>query len=394
MTRPLRQAAAAVIASLVLAACSEEAAQQPSPPPEVAVVTLSASSAALTRELPGRVSASQRAEVRPLVTGIVSERLFEEGSSVEVGQPLYQLEAGTIRADLDNARAAAERVRATRDAAIARLERARELAERGLISTQALEDAQAAAGEAEASVGVAASELRRRQLLLGYTRIEATLTGRIGRSDVTQGALVTANQEAPLATIQQLDPMHLDLAQSSSEWLELRKALDGGQLERGVDTEVDLMMEDGSRYPHPGRVAFAEALVDPGTGSLTLRVEVPNPDGMLLPGMYLRAAVPLGTRSAAIRVPQRAVQRDARGGAQVMLVDEAGTVVSRKIELGASLEGDWLVESGLATGERVVVSGLQKIRPGQAVRVVDEAAADSANEAPAPVPAGAPGDAG
>ncbi|MBL8246209.1 MAG: efflux RND transporter periplasmic adaptor subunit, partial [Rhodanobacteraceae bacterium] len=342
---------------LSLSACTGESPPPPRGKPEVTVVTLQPEAVTLTRELPGRVSPFLVAEVRPQVGGLVRERLFEEGSRVEAGQPLYQLDDASWRADVESARAALKRAQATLQAARLRAARAAELAAKKLIAAQDNETAAAELATAQADVGVARAELERREVNLSYARILAPIGGRIGKSSVTQGALVTANQDSALATIQQLDPIYVDLTQSSAELLQLRKQIEAGRLDADAGLPVRILLEDGSPYPHDGRLAFTDLSVDPATGSYALRVEVANPDELLLPGMFVRAQIGLGQSGSALLVPQPAVQRDAKGGAFVWVVGADGKVARRDLKVSRTLGDRWLVDGGLDAGERVIVEG-------------------------------------
>ncbi len=328
----------------------------------------------LARTLPGRASPYLVAEVRPQVTGIVEKRLFDEGSRVKEGQPLYQLDAATYRAAHASARAALARAEAGLEAARLRARRADQLVGERLISQQDYDSAAAALLQAEADVAAAEATLQGATVTLARTRITAPISGRIGRSSITQGALVTANQDEVLATIQQLDPIYVDVTQSSAELLELRKAIAAGQVEAGRHLPVAIQLEDGSRYPHDGRLAFAEVTVEPTTGSYMLRIEVPNPEHVLLPGMYVNAEVGSGVRPDALLVPQQGITRGPKGDAYAMVVDAEGNVERRPVRVGRSLGDKWLVEDGLAAGDRVIVEGLQKIRPGAPVQPTEAGA--------------------
>ena len=336
----------------------------------VTVVTLATQAVTITRELPGRARASLVAEVRPQVSGIVREQLFEEGGRVVAGQPLYQLEDASYRADAASARAALARAEAARDIARLRADRSSQVVKAGVVSQQDHDNVMAALRQAEADVGVAQAAAAAQAVTLGHARITAAITGQIGRSAVTRGALVTANQSEPLATIQQLDPLYVDLAQSSAELLELRHALEAGTLESTDSLPVEILLEDGSTHPEPGELAFSEVTVDPATGSFILRVVVPNPGQRLLPGMFVRARLGSGARQQAVLVPQQAVARDPKGDTSVMLVAD-DTVEQRPIRVSRTVGDAWLVESGLAAGDRVIVEGLQKIRPGAAVEATE-----------------------
>jgi membrane fusion protein, multidrug efflux system len=349
----------------------------------VTVVTLETQPVTISRELPGRTRASLVAEVRPQVSGIVREQLFVEGGRVVAGQALYQLEDASYRAEAASARAALARAEAARDVARLRADRSSQVVKAGGVSQQDHDNVMATLRQAEAEVGVAQAAAAARAVTLGYARITASITGQIGRSAVTRGALVTANQPEPLATIQQLDPLYVDLAQSSAELLELRRALAAGTLESTDSLPVAILLEDGSTHPEPGELAFSEVTVDPSTGSFILRVVVPNPGQRLLPGMYVQARVVSGARQQALLVPQQAVARDPKGNTSVLLVAD-GKVEQRPIRVSRTVGDAWLVESGLVAGDRVIVAGLQKIRPGAAVEATERQPAALAPAATAP----------
>lgn len=354
---------------LLLAGCDRESVQLTLPPPQVSVVTLHTEPLTLTRELPGRVTSSLVAEVRPQVTGIIKERLFTEGSAVAAGQPLYQLDDATYRAELNSARASLARAQAIRDAAKRKANRAQELIKTRAISQQDYDDAMAAMQQAEAEVGVAEAEVVRREVVLGYTLIRSPIAGFIGKSKVTAGALVTVNQDEALATVQQLDPIYVDLTQTSAELLELRKRFASSVLRQAMTLPVQLMLEDGSEYGQPGSLAFAEVSLDPSTSSLALRVVVPNEERVLLPGMYVRAKVSSAERQDALLVPQKAVTRDPKGKASVLVLGEGDRVEVRQVTVSQTVGDQWLVEAGLAPGDDVIVAGFQRIRPGMEVAV-------------------------
>ena len=373
----VRWSVPALIASMLLAACGKSAPPPPAAPPamEVGVVTLQPQTVTLTRELPGRTSPYLVAEVRPQVGGIVKARLFTEGSRVKAGQPLYQLDDAIPRADQETAKASLARAQAALNSARPKAARWEELAKTGNVSKQDNENVMAALRQAEADVVAAQAVLDRGNVILAHARITSPITGRIGKSSVTQGALVTANQDAALATIQQLDPIYVDVTQSSAELLELRKQVAAGKLERPRDLPVTILLEDGSRYQHQGRLTFTDVTVDPGTGSFLLRVVVPNPDDLLLPGMYVRAVIGSGTRQDALLVPQQGVARDPKGNTTVMVVGEDGKVAVRPVRVAHTVGDKWLVDDGLRAGDRVIVEGLQKIRPGVPVKAVEAAPA-------------------
>lgn len=355
----------------MLAACSggDGTGAAGPPPAEVGVVVLEAKPVTLTRELAGRTSPFLVAEVRPQVSGVVKERLFTEGGLVRAGQPLYQLDDATYRADAASARAGVARAEAALTVARLKAERSGELLSIAAVSRQDHDNVLAALQQAEADVAAAKAVAQRAEVVLGYARISSPIAGRIGKSSVTPGALVTANQADSLATVQQLDPIYVDLTQSSSELLELRRQLAAGRLETASDLPVEIVLEDGSRYEQVGKLAFSEVTVDPGTGSYTLRVVVPNPDHLLLPGTYVRAVVGTGMRANAILAPQRGVLRGAKGDTSAMVLGADGMVEARAVRVSQTVGDQWLVEEGLAAGDRVIVEGLQKIRPGMPARV-------------------------
>ncbi len=382
------------LSSLLLAgACGGDdgATQAPAspPPPEVTVVTLQPRPVMLTRELPGRTSPFLVAEVRPQVTGIVRERLFTEGSHVDRGQPLYQLEDATYRAEVASREAAVARAKATLESARLNARRTSQLAKVNAVSKQDNENAIAALRQAEADLQSAQAALQNAKITLGYARIHSPIAGRIGKSSVTVGALVTANQATALATVQQFDPMYVDVTQSANELLQLRRELEAGTLSRTENVPVTILLQDGTVYPHPGEFTFADLSVDPGTGSFLLRVEVPNPDQLLLPGMYVRAILSVGERPAAILAPQQAITRDPKGIANAMVVGADGKVESRAVQTSRTIGDQWLIDSGLAAGERVIVAGLQRVQPGLVVQATEQP-----QSAPAAAEAGQTGGAG
>lgn len=359
--------------STVLAACGGTAPPPQPPAPAVTVVTLKPGPITLTRELPGRTNPYLVAEVRPQVTGIVQDQLFAEGGRVDAGQPLYQLDDATYRANYNSAKASLARAEAALKVARLNANRAEELAKTGVISKQDHENAVATLQQAEADVEVAKAALASSKVVLGYARITTPIAGRIGKSSVTQGALVTANQDTPLATVQQLDPIYVDLTQSARELLQLRKEIIAGTLTETSDVPVAILLEDGSRYPHPGKMKFADVTVDPTTGSFLLRVVVPNPDNLLLPGMYVRAVVSSGKRQNGLLVPQQGITRDPKGNAIAMVVGADGKVEPRTVQVSRTVGDQWLVDGGLAAGDRVIIEGLQKVRPGMPVQVSEAA---------------------
>lgn len=367
----------------LLAACGGEAAPPAMPTPEVTVVTLKAQPVPLTRELAGRTVPFLVAEVRPQATGIVKQRLFEEGSLVKAGEVLYQLDDASYRAARDAAAANLARARASATSARLAAERSTELVAAKLVSQQDHERTIAAAAEAQADVAAYQAALQSAEVNLGYTRIVAPISGRAGKSSVTQGALVTANQEAPLVTVQQLDPIYVDLAQSSSELLQLRRDMEAGKVEASEGVAAKILLEDGTPYAEPGRLEFTDVTVDPSTGSYALRVRVPNPGNLLLPGMYVRAMVELGTRPDGVLAPQQGISRDPKGNATAMVVTPEGKVEARVVQASRTIGDQWLVDGGLAAGDRVIVEGLQKVQPGGNAKAVEAGAAPQEPSAPA-----------
>lgn len=380
----------ALAATLLLAACGGKEQPQGTGAggpgaPAVTVLTVKAEPVPLAIELPGRTTPYLIAELRPQVTGIVKARPFKEGSEVKAGQVLYQIDPAPYQAAYDSARATLARAEANVEAARTKAERYAELVKIEAVSKQDNDEAAAALKQVLADVSAAEAALDKARIDLGFTRVTSPISGRIGRSAVTPGALVTANQAEALATVQQLDPIYVDLTQSSAEMLRLRRELASGKLQRaaGNAVPVELVLEDGSVYDTEGRLAFSEVTVDEGTGSVTLRAVFPNKRGELLPGMYVRARVTQGVREKAILVPHAALTRDPRGNATVMLVNGEGKVEPRVVEADQSLGDKWVVTAGLAPGDRVIVEGLQKARPGTPVQAQEAGAAPAPAAAPA-----------
>jgi membrane fusion protein (multidrug efflux system) len=363
---------------LLLAACAKDAGGPP-PPPEVGVVTLAPRKIEITDQLPGRTTAFRVAEVRPQVTGIVQKRLFSEGSEVKAGQQLFQIDPGSYRAALQSAEAALKRAEAQAVSAKLLEERYAPLIAANAVSKQENDDAIAARARAEADVAAARASVASARINVVYTQVLSPITGRIGRTLVTEGALVTSAQPAALATVQQLDPIYVDITQSSTDMLRLQRQLANGELVKVADdqAEVSLTLEDGTAYAGRGRLKVSEVSVDPSTGSVLLRAEFPNPQRQLLPGMFVRAQLARGTRSAALLVPQRGVSRNPKGEATVLVVDKDDKVSEKVVTADRAINGEWLITEGLVAGERVVVDGLQKAKPGSQVKPV--AAADQVN---------------
>jgi membrane fusion protein (multidrug efflux system) len=391
------RAAVAATVALALVACSGGGGQGAMPPQEVTVVALKAAPVELRRELPGLVSARLVAEVRPQVSGIVKRVLFREGSRVGAGQALYELDDAVYRAALRSAEAARMRAEAGLETARRSAERGAELVKGHMISVQDNDNLQSILHQAEADLAAAQAAADSARINLDYARISSPISGRIGKSAVTQGALVVANQSDPLATVQKLDTVYVDLTQSSGEWLQLQQELAAGGKGSG-QSEVRLTLEDGSAYPLPGQLQFSDVTVQPGTGSFLLRVLVPNPNALLLPGMYVRATIIEGVLPSGLLAPQRGITRDPKGNATAMVVGAGNKVELRSVTTVRAVGDQWLIASGLSVGDRVIVEGLQKIGPGMPVQPVaagaaaaDAAAAGAAAVGPAPARAAAAG---
>lgn len=367
--------AALAFSAVVLAGCGKQAPapKAPAPAPEVGIVVLKKQSQQLDATLPGRTAAFLSAEVRPQVSGIVQKRLFTEGAMVKQGQPLYQLDAASLRAAEASAVAVLAKTEASQRTLEATARRNAELVKITAISQQAYEESQAAAKQAAADVAVAKANLENSRINLRYSRIEAPISGRISMSKVTPGALVTANQTTPLTEIVQMDPMYVDFTQTTSELLRLRGDLAAGRYQKIDDEQVTVRinLEDGSDYPHEGKLRFSGMIVNPTMGTVTLRALVPNPEGVLMPGMFVQARLPTGLAPEAILLPQRAVTLDLTGRASVMVVTDDSVVEKRPVELNRAISSDWLVQTGVQAGDRVIVDGFQRVKPGDKVRTVD-----------------------
>jgi membrane fusion protein, multidrug efflux system len=376
-----------LVVSAMLTGCGKKTAAggpPPAGPPEVGVVTVQPQQIAITTELPGRTSASLVAEVRPQVSGIILKRVFTEGGEVKAGQLLYQIDPATYQAAFASARAAEARAEANLLPARLKEERYKDLVKIKAVSQQDYENAYASLRQAEADVASAKAAVETARINLAYTKVSAPISGRIGKSTVTDGALVTANQPAPLATIQQLGTMYVDITQSSAELLRLQQNLASGQLQRGgaARARVKLLLENGAAYPLEGALKFSDVTVDQSTGSVTLRSLFPNPNQILLPGMFVRAVVQEGVKEQAILVPQRGVSRNPAGNPVVMVVGAEEKVEPRVIKTERTVGDNWLVSEGLKAGDRVILEGLQKARPGTPVKAVPFGA--KPGEAPAP----------
>ncbi|MBQ0720371.1 MAG: efflux RND transporter periplasmic adaptor subunit [Gammaproteobacteria bacterium] len=368
----------ALVALLSLTACEKTAGPAPARGPvEVAVVAIQAADVPLTTELPGRTSAYRIAEVRPQVGGIIAQRLFVEGSEVTAGEPLYQIASELFIAEVNRAAAAVLRSEATLSAALLKTNRYEDLIGKKMISQENYDDAHAALRAARANVAVAKAEREIATINLQYSQIKAPISGRIGSSFVTDGALVEAEQEEVLAVIRQLDPLYVDISQTSKDLLTMKRQLASGQIEQSDigATVIRLLLEDGSEYSHPGSLQFSEVSVDKSTGSVTLRATVPNPDALLLPGMFVRARLEQGVQKAALLAPQRAITFEYSGSAVAMVVGADNKVERRLVKTGRAIGDHWLILQGLQVGERVIIDGLQKVRPGVEVSTVAYTAA-------------------
>lgn len=396
------RSAAAVLTVALMAGCGnkDQAAQGGAgggmPPAQVGVITVQPQPVGLAAELPGRLEAARVAQVRARVAGIVQKRFFREGAEVKAGQPLFQIDPAPYRATLQSAEATLARSQANLAQATAQAERFKPLVEANAISKQDYVNAVAAQKTAEADVAAGKAAVESARINLGYAQVTAPISGRIGRALVTEGALVGAGEATQLAVIQQIDPMYVNFTQSTADVLKLRRMLAGGQLQRAAGTgeavAVRVVLDDGTEYPQAGKLLFTDLSVDPTSGQVTLRAEVPNPDGMLLPGMYVRVRLVQAQLPNAILVPQQAVQRSNQGDT-LMVVGPDNTPQTRQVKIGAAQGSDWVVLEGLKPGEQVIVDGFQKMMvPGAPVQPVPwtpRAAASGAASAAAPAPAGA-----
>jgi membrane fusion protein, multidrug efflux system len=353
-----------------LGGCGRGPQAPPARVPEVATVTIAPQQIELTTELPGRTSPYRVAEIRPQVNGIIQKRQFREGSDVKAGQLLYQIDPAPFKVAQDSAKASLGKAQANLPSIRLRAARYKELLADKAVSRQDYDDAAAAVEQAQAEIAYWQAQVEAARINLGYTRVTAPISGRIGKSSVTDGALVTAYQPATLSTIQQLDPIYVDVTQSSAELLRLKRNLETGRLSANDQNgrAVRILLEDGTPYPLEGTLQFREVTVDPTTGSFTLRIVVPNPKHLLLPGMFIRAVVKEGVNDQAILIPQQAVSRDHKGNPTALIVDAAGKVQLRMLTLDRAIGDQWLVSKGLASGDRVVVEGMLKVRPGMAVK--------------------------
>ena len=373
--RALARAVLCMLLSMMLLACEEGGKGAPgaSGPREVVVIKLEPRREVYTTALAGRIASFQVAEVRPQVGGILQQRLFTEGADVKAGQALYQIDPATYEAALDSAQAALMKSEANVTPARLKAERFRELLAIKAVSKQEYDDAQAAFKQAEADVAVNRAAVKTARINLEYTKVRSPISGRIGKSAFTPGALVTANQAQALTSVRQLDPVYVDITQSSQDLLRLRAQFTNGEL-RSVAEEapVRLKLENGAMYPHEGRLQFTDVSVDESTGMVSLRALFPNPEHILLPGMYVRAVITEGVDENALLVPQRALRRDPKGQASVLLVDGGGKAEVRLVDVGRTVGASWQVLSGLNPGDLVIVEGGQNVRPGMSVKIRSE----------------------
>jgi len=358
---------------LLLAACGPSDEKQGPPPPmkaEVGVVEIAPGSQSIVTELPGRTNAKMIAEIRPQVSGIIQERTFVEGANVKAGDVLYRIDPAIYQAEVASAQAALEKAEANLKSIQVKAERYAELLKINAVSKQDHDDAQASLKQAQADIALAKAALDTARINLGYTRITAPISGRVETSVVTPGALVTANQTTALTTVQQLDPIYVDVTQPSSELLRLKRDLASGKLKRiGRDeARIKVLLEDGTTYPHPGRLSFSGVTVNPTSGAVTLRAILPNPEGLLMPGMYVRAQLEEAVDESAILVPQQSVTRTAKGDAMVLVVNAQGKVEQRPVAVSRVVGSQWMVDAGLNAGDQVIVEGFQKIKPGDEVK--------------------------
>lgn len=370
--RQIVKIASVLSAALWIAGCGQKPEQEPQQrgPMEVGVLEIVAQSQSIMVELPGRSKAYMEAEVRPQVNGIIMTRGFVEGGDVKKGQSLYQIDASTYEAVLVSTKADLRSAQASLVSAKAKALRFAKLIKQNSISQQDFDDANAAYKAALARVIVAKAAINTAKINLEYTQVRAPISGRIGISSITPGALVTANQAQTLVTIQQLDPINIDIAQSSAQLLRLKFKLRDGQLKAADNANVQLFLEDGSQYSHTGLLQFSEVSVNENTGSVILRAEFPNPDGILMPGMYVRAVLNTGTDPEAILVPQKAITRNTKGQAVAMIINGEGNVSTRIVTTAEVIDNQWRIIDGLAVGDQLIVEGLQKIRPGVSVKAV------------------------
>ncbi len=357
----------ACASALALTGCGEEQPPAP-PPPAVGVVALKVETVPLTTELPGRITAMETAEVRPQISGVIRRRLFTEGGYVQAGQVLYEIDDAPYRAALAQAQGNLARAQASIAATGLQAKRYRELVGINAVSRQDADNAEAAAQQARADVAAQRAAVQSAQVNQNFTRVRAPISGRIGRSLFTPGALVQAGQPDPLATIQRTNMVYVDVTQSAADIINLRQAMKAGGIGEADSARVQLLLPNGSIYPIEGRFQFSEVTVDPTTGAVTLRATFANPDGLLLPGMYVRAKLVEGVRREAVMAPQQGISRDVRGRATAMVVNAQNKVEQREVDVDRAVGDKWIVTKGLKAGDRLIVEGLLNLRPGTVVR--------------------------
>ncbi len=385
----------ALAAALLISACGKSdapaAAGGGAPPPaEVGVVTAAPGDVGLITELPGRLEASRVAQVRARAAGILQQRLFREGSDVKAGQPLFTIDSAPYRASLQSAQAGLAKAEANLASTTAQAERYKPLVEANAVSKQEYANAVAAQKQAEADIATGKAAVDTARINLGYASVTSPISGRIGRALVTEGALVGQGEATQLAVVQQIDPMYVNFTQSASDVLKLRRAMEAGQFKRASGSQaasVRVVLEDGTEYAIPGKLLFSDLTVDSTTGQITLRAEVPNPNGLLLPGLYVRVRLEQAQATNAILVPQQAVTRTAQGDS-VMIVDAEGKVSPRKIKIGSAKGTNWVVLDGVKAGEQVMVDGFQKLRGNAPVKAVPWSPPGAAPASGASAPAG------
>ena len=365
-----------VCAALLTGCDGQENPQQHAQAPQVSVHIVKSAPLAVKTELPGRTDAYRVAEVRPQVSGIILHRNFTEGSDVKAGESLYQIDPATYQAAYDNAKGELVKAQAAANIAHLTVKRYVPLVGTQYVSKQEYDQAVATAQQADASVVAAKAGVENARINLAYTKVTSPINGRIGKSSVTEGALVTNGQSTALATVQQLDPIYVDVTQSSSDFMRLKQQT---SLQKGDTSSVELLMENGQPYPLKGTLQFSDVTVDESTGSITLRALFPNPQHMLLPGMFVRARIDEGTQPDAILVPQQGVTRTPRGDATVLVVNDKNQVESRTVVAPQAIGDRWLITEGLKNGDRVIISGLQKVRPGVTVVAIPDTAATPAS---------------
>ncbi len=364
----LRRSWALVVPAVLLMACTKHAPPPP-PPPQVRYLTVEPQSVTITTELPGRTNAYRIAEIRPQVSGVILKRMFVEGHDVRAGQQLYQIDPAPYQATLDSARASLEKAQAALVSATALAERYKPLTEARAVSRQDYDNAVSSQAQAKADVASAKASIESARINLLYTKVLSPISGRTGRSSVTEGALVTAAQTTDLVVVQQLDPIYVDVVQPITLLLRLKRELAAGTIKKVGDNQalVRISLEDNSDYPHAGKLKFAEVTVDTGTGSVTLRAEFPNPEGTLLPGMFVHERIDEGVNEAALLVPQQGVTHDARGEPTAMVLNANNQAELRVLKTDRAIGDQWLVSDGIKAGDKVIVQGLQSIKPATAL---------------------------